>query len=106
MGLPLGGDLLLAESLIIVALLCKELLEVRLAVDNALHGSIVAKGDNDIAVGTLEACLVEDLLALLLLNHSLLSGIHCLVASMALLSVQGGLLEFRGCTPVRSVRSM
>lgn len=90
MRFPLSSGLLFPETLIVVALGSKQLLEVRLAVHHTLHGSVVSEGHDHIAVAALQARLVEHLLALFLLNDGLLGGIDGLVAHMALLSVQGG----------------
>jgi hypothetical protein len=90
---PLSRGLLFSEALIIVTLGGKQLLEVRLAIHHPLHGCIISEGNDHTTVAALEAGLVEHLLALLLFNDGLLSGIDSLVAYMALLSVQGSLTE-------------
>lgn len=88
MWLPFRRSLLFAKALVVVSLRSKQLLEVRLAVHNSLHGRVVSEGHNHVAVAALEAVLVEHFLALLLLDDCLLSSIYSLVACVALLSVQ------------------
>lgn len=96
LGRPLLGVFLLAETLVVVALGGEELLEVGLAVDHALHGRVVAQGHDHATVAALEACLVEHLLSLLLLDHCLLCCVDGLVTDGTLLGVQGCPAELRG----------
>jgi hypothetical protein len=76
--------LILAKALIVVTLGGKELLEMRLAIENTLHGSVVSKGECTFAVRALQTTLVESLLVFFVFHHYFLSDIHCLVAHCTL----------------------
>lgn len=83
--LPVLRVLILTKALVVVTLGGKELLEVGLAIENPLHGSIVTKGEGTFAVRAFQAGLVESLPVFFILHHDFLCKINSLVADWTLL---------------------
>ena len=81
MWFPLGGGLLLSETIRVVTLLGEELLEMRLAVVLSTQSSKVTQAEGLLAVLALHASLVEDLVV----GDHALHSISSLAAHYALL---------------------
>jgi hypothetical protein len=69
---PLRGVPLLSEALIVIALGSKQLLEVRLAICDTVHGGVVSKRKDNLAMSATQTSLVEELLLFFVFNDNLL----------------------------------